>query len=99
MASKKNKPFPSNPEIVTASYRGPDRRDPDADEPVGSVSFDVKGNPVWQLRVDLPRRRKDDKPINLRNCLDLDLLSVQDEEGEESTKPTGGYNPYNRGDE
>ena len=106
MTSKKNKPFPSNPKIVTPSYRGPDRRESNADEStvevVNSVSFDVKGDPVLQLRVDLPRRREDDKPINELDHLNLDSLSLQDEDssqGEENTRPSGGYNPYNRNDE
>ncbi len=93
-------------EVVTPSYRGPDRRDPNADEnivePVSSVSFDAKGDPVWRMRADVPRRRKDDKPINLLDHLNLDSLSLQDEEplrGEENTRPSEGYNPYNRNDE
>ena len=105
MTSKKNKPFPSNPKIVTPRYRGPDRRDSTADEddvePVGSVSFDVKGNSVWQPRVDARRRRKDDDTVNTLKRLDLESLSIQDEgllQGEESTKPVDGHDPYNSDD-
>ena len=106
MTSKTNKPFPSNPEVVTPRYRGPDRRDPDVYEeyvePILSVGFDVKGDPVLQTQSSVPRRRKDDKPINLLDHLDLDSLSLQDEDTsqvEKNTRPSGGYDPYDRSDE
>ena len=96
----------SNIKVVTPSYRGPNRRDPEAEEgtvePVCSVSFDVKGDPVLQMRADVLRRREDDKPIDLLDHLNLDSLSLQDEDSlhrEENTRPSGGYNPYNRSDD
>ena len=96
----------SDIEVVSPSYRGPNRRDPDANEdivkPVCSVNFDVKGDPVLQMQANVPRRREDDKPIDLLDHLNLDSLSLQDADSlqrEENTKPSGGYDPYNRDDE
>jgi len=103
VTSKKNKPFPAKSNIITAGYRGPDRREPDADQdpgkPTGNVSFNETGNPVWQMRAEVPRRRQDDDTIDMLKCLDLDSLSLEDEDslpGEEDTEPTDGYDPYNR---
>ena len=97
MAHKRNKPFPANPQVVTTRYRGPDRRGRGPDEQLdegasGEVTFDAKGNPVWQIRVDMPRRRKDDHTIDMLKRLELDSLSLADE-----SVPKGdtGYNPYN----
>jgi hypothetical protein len=104
MASKKNKPSP--PEISTPRYRGSNRRDPNAaDETVeiaGVVTFDAKGNAVWQTGAAVPRRRRDDGTIDSLKCLDLDSLSLQDEgspQDESRSEAADGYNPYNRDDE
>jgi hypothetical protein len=76
-------------------YPGEDRRTgSDKPDVHADISFDAKGNPVWEVRVESPRRRSDDDTIDLLKCLDSDLLLEQEEEDELST--TGGYNPYNR---
>ncbi len=104
MASKKNKPSP--PDISTRSYRGSNRRDPNAaDETVeiaGDVTFDAKGNAVWQTGAAVPRRRRDDGTIDNLKCLDLDSLALQDEgssQDESRNGAAGGYDPYNCDDE
>jgi hypothetical protein len=88
------KPFPSNPQIVTPTYRGPDRRGlyEDITEPSGHVEFDDKGNTIWRLRA-IPLRRKDDDTANLLGVLRVDFLAV--EEAEKLSK-SGGYDPYSR---
>lgn len=96
MPHDKDKPFPADPEIVTFRYRGPDRRnhDPEAEtveSTSGDVTFDAKGNPVWQIRVDVLRRRKDDDTMDLLKRLEVDSLSLADEH--DATEDTG-YNPY-----
>jgi hypothetical protein len=85
MSTNKDKPFPSNPEIVTFRYRGPNRRaasadDGHRDQPSGTVRFDDLGNPVWEVRVDIPRRRDGDDTIDLLKCLDNSLLSLEEDE-------------------
>jgi hypothetical protein len=97
MSSKTDKPFPANPQIATFRYRGPDRRKPSDDESTdkvsGEVTFDAKGNPVWEIRVDVPRRRKEDDTVDLLKCLDTDSLSIADDDKVPSAP---GYNPYER---
>lgn len=96
MPSNKDRPFPVNPKIVTPRYRGPDRRglypDKETDmQPSGEVVFDAKGNPVWRVRVDAPRRRQDDHTIDMLKRLEVDSLSLADDKPDE---PDIGYNPY-----
>ena len=89
----RNKAFPAKPEVETSSYRGPDRRGCDADNVrSGEAAFDDKGNSVWKLRTH-PRRREDDDTAKLMAPLDVDSLSLLDEE----TAPEG-YDPYSRND-
>lgn len=106
MTSKKNKPVSSDPDVATPRYRGSDRRDADTDEEnvevVLNVEFDVKGDPVLQAQSTVPRRRKDDKPVNLLDHVDLDSLSLQDEDSpqdEKNARPGGGGDPYDRNNE
>jgi hypothetical protein len=85
MSAKKDDPFPSNPAIVTFRYRGPDPRAEFSDDglhgqPSGTVRFDDQGNPVWEVRVDIPRRRDGDDTIDLLKCLDNSLLSLEEDE-------------------
>jgi hypothetical protein len=85
MSSSDEKPFPTDPEIVTFRYRGPDRRgqfsdDGTSGESTGTVRWDDKGNPVWEVRMDIPRRREDDDTIDLLKCLDNSLLSLEEDE-------------------
>jgi hypothetical protein len=96
MPPNKDKPFPANPKIVTSRYRGPDRRGRYPDEetdtqPSGEVVFDAKGNPVWRVRVDVPRRRKDDDTIDMLKRLEVDSLSLADDDNGPSD---AGYDPY-----
>jgi hypothetical protein len=57
---------------------------------VGGVTYDAKGDPVWEWRVDVPRRREDDSTIDLLKCLDVNDLRLEDEPKE----PDQGINPY-----
>jgi len=70
--------FAQNAQIVTHRYRGPDRRRADNDYPDEEISCqimsDTKGNPVLDVRTNVPRRRKDDRTIDLIKCLDADEL-------------------------
>jgi hypothetical protein len=61
------------------------------------IRFDAKGNPIWEMRATLPRRRADDDTVDLLKCLDIGSLSLADAKDEpESTHETDGYNPYHR---
>jgi hypothetical protein len=71
---------------------GPDRK-PRA---IGSVGRDELGNAVWEWRVDVPRRRDDDPTIDLLDCLQVDGLSIEEEEEEKKTLKRGNFNPYNK---
>lgn len=87
MPSNDDKPSSSEPEVVTPTYSGPDRRKNDSDDDQRlrkRVRFDDRGNPVWELRVDdVPRRRKDDSTVDLLKCLDPDSLSLVDDDDDE----------------
>jgi hypothetical protein len=104
MPTKKDKPFPANPKVVTFRYRGPDLRgtepEDEADMPapskLGDVKFDAKGNPVLQIRADEPRRRKDDDTIDLLKRLELESLSLADDD---AVQQVIGYDPYGREDD
>jgi hypothetical protein len=74
----------------------PDRRKKEKVRPNGTVRFDAKGNPIWEVRVDTPRRRENDDTFDLIKSLDIESLSLSDEEPEEETG-NRGYNPYSRG--
>ena len=95
--------FGSDQEIVTFRYRGPDRRERRSfnmgdllspDEKLGDVTFDAKGNPIWQLKVELPRRRKEDDTLDLIKCLDVDTLALADDADDDEAPKGRGYNPY-----
>lgn len=91
--------FAADQEIVTFRYRGPDRRDNGPfdlkefmkGEKVGEVTFDAKGNPIWQLKIEVPRRREDDDTIDLLKCLDVESLSLEDDVEADDVP---GYDPY-----
>jgi hypothetical protein len=57
---------------------------------LGGVTYDAKGDPVWEWRVDVPRRREDDPTLDLLKCLDLNDLRLEDETKEADQ----GVNPY-----
>jgi len=80
--------FAKDAEVQSRTYRGPNRRDPnntDDSQVSRQIKFDAKGNPVLEVRVDVPRRREDDKTIDLLKCLDADGLNLQLED--EPKKP------------
>lgn len=82
MSSDNDKQFANAAEMD--DFAGEDRRDHDAeqDEQIESrVRFDAKGNPVWEVRTDVPRRRKDDNTVDLLKCLDDDSLALADDGG------------------
>ena len=100
MSKDKNKPpFPSNPQIVTRTYRGPDRRDlfPD-DTPSGEVEFDDKGNPVWKVKAS-KRGRKDDDTFDMMKALAVDSLSLESDKPRPEPSNDAGYDPYSREDD
>jgi hypothetical protein len=69
--------------VQSRTYRGPDRRDPrntDDSQVSRQIKFDDKGNPVLEVRVDVPRRREGDNTIDLLKCLDADSLNLQIED-------------------
>jgi len=68
---------------------------PPAPKVVGSVGRDELGNAVWEWRVDVPRRRDDDPTVDLLECLDVDGLSIEEEE-EKKPLRKGNFNPYNK---
>jgi hypothetical protein len=78
--SPKTGDFAADAKVVSRTYRGPDRRAPDqADNSKveRTVKFDAKGNPVLEVRTDVPRHRADDNTIDLLKCLDADALNLQ----------------------
>ena len=75
----KKEEFAADAKVVSRTYRGPDRRDPehgDDSKVERTVKFDAKGNPVLEVRTDVPRRRGDDDTIDLLKCLDADALNL-----------------------
>jgi hypothetical protein len=99
MTDKDRKLPPDTPRPVS---RQTDRRRPGerGDAPrvkpraVGSVGRDELGNAVWEWRVDVPRRRDDDPTIDLLQCLDVDGLSIEEDEKKKPKK--GHFNPYDK---
>jgi chorismate-pyruvate lyase len=84
MSSEKKPRFAENPEVETFRYRGPDRRDKETEEKLDDVlsrqiRFDAKGNPVLDVRTNVPRRREEDDTIDLLKCLDNSQLSIEDD--------------------
>ena len=71
--------------------RGPPKLDPKA---LGGVNHDDLGNAVWEWRVDVPRRRDDDPTIDLLDCLDVDGMSLEDEDSTDESEPS--FNPYDK---
>lgn len=79
-------------------HAGTERRTDSADHPEThtEIRFDDKGNPVWEVRADTPRRRKDDDTIDLLKTLDVESLSL---EGDEEQTEVPGYDPYGHVDD
>ena len=79
MATGRHRSIGKESAISNRSYRGPDRRDPNAANPVEvtrTVRHDDKGNPVLEVRAVAPRRRNDDDTIDLLKCLDPEALQL-----------------------
>lgn len=60
---------------------------------LGTVGHDDLGNAVWEWRVDVPARREDDPTIDLLQCLDVDGLTLEDDDSETDAD---SFNPYNK---
>lgn len=97
MTRNSRKPPPLDAESAPEEYSGPERRKRPADaiDVRREIRFDAKGNPVWEVRVESPRRRRDDETFDLLKCLDADELSLELEDGDEEA-PDGGYELYKR---
>ena len=79
MTTHKSRRFPANPQIVTARYRGPDRRQEQVDEYEKiQTGLDASGNSILEIRVRTPRRRRDDHTVDLIKCLDWGSLSIEE---------------------
>ena len=84
MSSEKKPRFAENSEVETFRYRGPDRRDNETEEQLDDmlsrqIRFDAKGNPVLDVRTNVPRRREEDDTIDLLKCLDNSQLSIEED--------------------
>ncbi len=98
--TEKNRKMP--PEAAPTERPDGDRRrrggrgkTPPSPKVSGTVGRDQLGNAVWEWRVDVPRRRDDDPTIDLLQCLDVDGLSIEEEEEKKPIKK-GNFNPYNK---
>lgn len=89
---KHDKRPPDGPDVDTGTYRGPDRRHVVEDERTAvEVRFDAKGNPVWRIRSDIPRRREKDDTLDLLKCLDNETLALEDDTLEQDGS---AFDPY-----
>lgn len=77
--SSKHSRWATDAEIITDTYRGPDRRKQEDEEDTISkeVRFDEQGNSVLDVRTDVPRRREDDDTVDLIESLDADALGLE----------------------
>jgi hypothetical protein len=57
----------------------------------GKLTYDAKGNPVWEWRENRPRRRHDDSTVDMLKCLDSGALTLAEDPDEDRG---GGVNPY-----
>lgn len=82
MSKKKNRS--SDPKTVPPKHRGPDRRaaEPQASEPVPSVNVDqdARGNTVLNVTTVMPMRRADDDTVNIQELLEVEELSVDNDD-------------------
>jgi len=98
MTEKRDKLPPDVPPPAGQKHerRSRERGKPPKVEPgaLGRIGHDDLGNAVWTWRVDVPRRRDDDPTLDLLDSLDVDGLSIEDEDEE---KPSdGSFNPYDK---
>jgi len=63
-------------------------------ETEASIERDDLGNAVWKLHIKSPRRRKDDGEIDPLDVLDIDELSLADDESPRSKRKS--FNPYDK---
>lgn len=70
------------PEVRVESLRGSEH---------GKLTYDAKGNPVWEWRANAPRRRQDDSTIDMLKCLDSETLTLAEDPDEDRGQ---GFNPY-----
>jgi hypothetical protein len=77
--SSKHSRWATDAEIITDTYRGPDRRRQEDDEDTISkeIRFDEQGNSVLDVRTEVPRRREDDDTVDLIESLDADALGLE----------------------
>ena len=81
MPSRKTKPSPSDSaDSPTRDRRGRFSGGEKGQETSSRVRFDEKGNPVFEIRTDTPRRRKDDDTIDLLKCLENESLSLEEDD-------------------
>lgn len=99
--TKKDDKLPEDVSPPAGHHRDRRRRDlrrappkVDASE-LGAVSHDDLGNAVWSWRVDVPRRREDDPTIDLLECLDVEGLSLEDDD-EAADAQEHSFNPYDK---
>ena len=69
-------------EVITPSYRGPDRRSHDQAQEDAEIYQTVISNPagdvILDVRTNARRRREDDMTVNLLKCLDIAELGIED---------------------
>ena len=97
--SEKTGKIERNPALPADTTQDRRRRDSRSGAPkpgaksLGTIGHDDLGNAVWEWRVDVPARREDDPTIDLLDCLDVEGLSLEDEDD----KPqSDSFNPYNK---
>ena len=82
--TRKHSRWATDADVVTESYRGPDRRKQDENVDDDTISreirYDDKGNPVLDVRTTAPRRRDGDDTIDLIKALDADSLDLKTED-------------------
>ena len=71
-------------EIITATYRGPDRRKlkihNGESKPKARVWFDERGRAILGFTDDTPRHRADDDTLDYLKALDPGSLSLEDDD-------------------
>lgn len=85
MPSSKDKPSSDGRNTTAPRPGGVDRRSESAKQDKkpqtsSGVRFDEKGNPVFEIRANVPRRREDDNTIDLLKCLDDESLALADDD-------------------
>jgi len=99
--SKKDDKLPPDMPSPVGQRKQPRRRASDwglasesEPETEASIERDDLGNAVWTLHVKSPRRRKDDGEIDPLDVLDIDELSLADDEPPRAKGRS--FNPYDK---